>query len=675
MYTQKKTAISNAFAAAIIVVVLVVAAAGTYFFVAGSGTTSTITQTQTSVQTSVQTSTQTQTSVQTSTKTSVQTSTVATTATNIKPNPNILTVDTIGQPQNLDPAIDYETAGGNIIQNVYENLVFYHGYNSSGVVPWLASSYTMSANGTVYTFQLRQGIKFTDGTAFNSTAVKFSILREVLIDDPASPAWTVTQALLGAADYSSQYNCASNCYTPANVNAFLAKNPILTPDPYTVVIRLAHVYTPWAFVMAFSATAIISPSAVIAHWTAPTDPTIGFIKGITAGDYQDAANPWALTNMVGTGPYELSSWDQATQTLILVTNPHYWGGPYNMQPKFPTVVIKGIDDANTRVLDCQSGAVDICSIDASGSYRFNFMDKTAWLTNHKVVPTFAGVTVLGPYPTFNIDFFGFNQKIKDASGAIASFQPFQDRRIREAISMMFNRTAYIQNVLNGFGLVANQPIPPGMFGYDPSVPTPTPNPTAAEALLVAAGTHPLTAGNAYSPSSPQTIAITYNTGNIVRQTIATLMAAAINQFSSTTGLKATVQGLPWPQFLQQQQTHQTQFFLLGWAPDYVDPDDYVVAFFQTYFAPEIGWTNSTIQAQVAQQSSITDPVARLALLHTITAEVNQQAIFVWTDYGISIHFFRSWISEIPNSPTASNIGLGFNSALYGEMFAAIGLAS
>ena len=306
MITKKKPGITNTAAAAAIIIILVVATGAAYFYLTSTGGTTTTTTT-------------------TPTGGGSTTTTTTTTTTNAKPNPTILTEDTIGQPQNLDPAIDYETAGGSIIQNVYENLMFYQGYNSAQVVPWLASSMTVSPNGTVYTFALRHGIKFSDGTPFNSTAVKFSILREVLIDDPSSPAWTVTQSLWGAQNYSSQYNCASDCYTQANVNKFLAGNPILTPDPYTVVVRLEKAYAPWAFVMAFSATSVVDPSAIISHWTAPTNASIGYITGITAGDYQDAANPWAITKLTGTGPNLLWWWDLATHILILMANPNYWG--------------------------------------------------------------------------------------------------------------------------------------------------------------------------------------------------------------------------------------------------------------------------------------------------------------------------------------------------------------
>src|SRR5690349_6918252 len=55
-----------------------------------------------------------------------------------------------GEPETLDPALDYETAGGEIIQNVYETLVFYDGEATDKFVPQLAESWETSEDGTVY---------------------------------------------------------------------------------------------------------------------------------------------------------------------------------------------------------------------------------------------------------------------------------------------------------------------------------------------------------------------------------------------------------------------------------------------------------------------------------------------------------------------------------------------
>ena len=67
---------------------------------------------------------------------------------------------TFGDIDTLDPARVYDTASGEIVQNVYETLVFYDGAATDKFVPMLAESWTVSEDGTVWTFNIREGVKF-----------------------------------------------------------------------------------------------------------------------------------------------------------------------------------------------------------------------------------------------------------------------------------------------------------------------------------------------------------------------------------------------------------------------------------------------------------------------------------------------------------------------------------
>ena len=87
------------------------------------------------------------------------------------PNRNTLTVQSFGDADKLDPAVDYETFGGMIIENTYEGLIAYKGSSMTDFEPALATSWTVSPDGLVYTFKLRQNVKFHDGTDFDATDV------------------------------------------------------------------------------------------------------------------------------------------------------------------------------------------------------------------------------------------------------------------------------------------------------------------------------------------------------------------------------------------------------------------------------------------------------------------------------------------------------------------------
>ncbi|MGB9640356.1 MAG: ABC transporter substrate-binding protein, partial [Anaerolineales bacterium] len=68
-----------------------------------------------------------------------------------------------GEPETLDPALDYETSGGEIVANVYETLVWYNKNKAAEFIPQLAESYSVSEDGKTYTFVIRKGVKFHEG--------------------------------------------------------------------------------------------------------------------------------------------------------------------------------------------------------------------------------------------------------------------------------------------------------------------------------------------------------------------------------------------------------------------------------------------------------------------------------------------------------------------------------
>ena len=608
------------------------------------------------------------------------------------PNPDTITYETFGQPDTLDPATDYETSGGAIIQNVYEPLVFFNGAKADSVIPWLAQSYDLSADGMTYTFHLRTGIKFTDGTPVDANAAWFSLMRVLIMDDPDGPAWTMLQIIRGGQNYSKSYNNAGpsapdgygDKYTKVELDDFLNAKPVEVIDPQTLAVHLEAPYAGWLFVMAFSVGSVVSPTAFKQHWTAPTDGT-PYIEGITCGDYHNELNLWPASNMLGTGPYMLKSWDKATQTVILVRNENYWGGPLHRGiAPVPNVVIHGIDDANTRLLDFKTGTADIAAIPVTGGLIFQFIDKDKWFSQGKMIPLSPDVQAFPQcppsqpvqgkclFPQFILDYIGFNEKLNGPDRKPQAFQPFADVRIRKAFTLSFNRTAYIHEVVQDFAFPASQIIPPGMFGYDPSI-QPTPyDPDTAKKLLMDAGANPIKPENAFSPKNPQTIEFSYNLGNLVRETAATVLANTVNNFASDTGLYARVTGMAWPQFLAAQRAKQLAVYFIGWVVDYVDPDDFLVPFARSSgtLALRIGYNNPAVDKLVDQQAKISDATQRLAVIKQIQTMVNDDYAYAWRTFGTSWSLSRSWLHERANASIASSLQTN-NPALYGFYFSEI----
>src|SRR5574342_1046742 len=118
-------------------------------------------------------------------------------------DPTTLTYVRFGDVDTLDPALDYETAGGEIIQNTYDTLIFYNKDNPVAYVPQLATEVPsvenggISADGKTYTFKIRQGVKFHDGTDMTPEDVAFSFQRGRLQGGTASPQWLLVEPFFG----------------------------------------------------------------------------------------------------------------------------------------------------------------------------------------------------------------------------------------------------------------------------------------------------------------------------------------------------------------------------------------------------------------------------------------------------------------------------------------------
>jgi peptide/nickel transport system substrate-binding protein len=215
-------------------------------------------------------------------------------------------------PRGLDPARVDDLESGKVIVNIYEGLTKYAA-DSTKVEPCLAESWEISEDGLSYTFKLRQGVKFHDGSDFNADAVKFNIDRQ----------------LPPKADDNMPYASFT----------FGTVKDVQVVDPYTVKINLTQKNT------AFLANLAMGPAAPIVSPTA----------------LEASGNNSVMDNPVGTGPYKFVKWNKG-ENVVLVRNDEYWGE----KAKIKNVVFRIIADNSARVLALNNGEVDmIDGIDAT----------------------------------------------------------------------------------------------------------------------------------------------------------------------------------------------------------------------------------------------------------------------------------------------------------------------
>ncbi len=219
---------------------------------------------------------------------------------------DVLVVAQIAEPKSMDPHAVTAVNDFRILVNLNDGLVRFAD-GSLEVEPALAESWQVSADGTVYTFQLREGVTFHDGTAFDAEAVAFNFERMLDEDHPFHATGPFPLSFF-----------------------FSAVEEVEVVDPLTVRFHLSEPYAPFLSNLAYPTGLIVSPEAVRAH----------------GQDY--GRNP------AGTGPFVFRTW-QANRQVAVERNPDYWDGA----PPLAGVVFRPITDANARVAELLASNIDL----------------------------------------------------------------------------------------------------------------------------------------------------------------------------------------------------------------------------------------------------------------------------------------------------------------------------
>ncbi len=293
---------------------------------------------------------------------------------------------------------------------------------------------------------------------------------------------------------------------------------------------------------------------------------IGFV-GAAAREVVDAAGSDIRTRAVGTGPFRLREWKRGSR-IILDANPGYRqarfpasGDPARAAliksmhgktvPAVGVVEVNIIDEELTRLLQFEQGGIDYLALRGEIASRL--------LVNGKLKPEYAarGVTRhVHPEPYL----FSFNFNIADpVIGGMSN-----DRiALRRAIGLAFDLDTLVRVVYGGQALPANQIVPPGVAGHDPSLPTkPQYDPAAAKALLDRFGYAKKDAeGFRTGPDGkPLTITVTLRSGALARE-IQTLWKKNMDAI----GLRMDFHVTPFQDAIKEMQQGQFQIIFRGFG--------------------------------------------------------------------------------------------------------------
>ncbi|MBI4277181.1 MAG: ABC transporter substrate-binding protein, partial [Armatimonadetes bacterium] len=211
------------------------------------------------------------------------------------------------EPPNLDPQQYSGVHSMRVIRRMFEGLTRQK-EESTQVEPGLAQSWTISSDGLIYTFKLRPGTKFHDGSALDANAVKFSFDRVMDKEHPA-------------------YKWGKWSFVVGNVAMIKSVEAV---DPTTVRFTLKFPHAPFLVRLADVSTSIVSPKAV-------NEEKEGF-----------------ATKPVGTGQYTFDSWERGNR-IVLRRNERYWG----TKGRPDRLVYRFIIEARARVTELLTGNVDL----------------------------------------------------------------------------------------------------------------------------------------------------------------------------------------------------------------------------------------------------------------------------------------------------------------------------
>ncbi|HLS16270.1 MAG TPA: ABC transporter substrate-binding protein [Paenalcaligenes sp.] len=215
-----------------------------------------------------------------------------------------LVIAKTADPQTLDPAITMDNNDWSITYPTYQNLVRYQ-KGSTEVEGELAESWEASDDNLVWTFKLRSGQQFNDGSDVDAAAVKYTFDRLMRINQgPAEP--------------------------------FPEGLEVVVVDPLTVEFRLPRPFAPFLNTLANNGAGIINPAVE---------------------DAEGGADQYLSANTAGSGPFQLTKWDRG-QSLVLEKNPHYG----DTEPALERVVFRVVPESSARRLQLENGDLDIVNM-------------------------------------------------------------------------------------------------------------------------------------------------------------------------------------------------------------------------------------------------------------------------------------------------------------------------
>ncbi|MBA7577760.1 Oligopeptide-binding protein OppA [subsurface metagenome] len=304
------------------------------------------------------------------------------------------------EPPTLDPALAHDTTSLLVIGEIFLGLTNYDS-EIGEIIPELAESWSVSDDGLKWTFQIRKGVVWTDGTPITAHDVVYSMLRMLAPETAASPA-----NLLWVVKGAEPYNLGRGPVEDVGIKAV---------GDYTVEFTLEH---PVGFFSALASRVCVT---------------------VPQQSIEEYGDKWIEPeNIVTNGPYKVSEWKHEDY-LVLEKNPNYYNASHvNIDKIYCSIIV----EASTAMAEYEVGNLDC--------FRNIPLEDLDRIKDDPILSKELHVTARwGTY------FYGFNNEKP----------PFDNLLVRKAFASAVDRESLIEFVLKGGQGVAQTFVSPGIPGY------------------------------------------------------------------------------------------------------------------------------------------------------------------------------------------------------------------
>jgi ABC-type transport system substrate-binding protein len=514
-------------------------------------------------------------------------------------------------PKTLDPAVSYDASTHQILVNLYEPPLEYHYLERPyqlipGIVARVPEPEAREGGRSTYSFELRSDLLFQDDPCFEAlgTALPGAQTRALVASDLAfaitriadpevgSPVSEVFAKIAGFRDFATRLTErreASAEFRALRIDAqYRAAGGIeglRVRDPLGLEVVLAEPdlqFRYW-FAMPFSAPV---------PWEA-----VAYYDGREGRDF-------FKDHPVGAGPYRIVR-SNKQGFLALARNPN-WYGARHPEWKAPAATYPTSGEPG----DAESGLLD----PAYAGRPLPFLERIEYRLDKESIPRFnkflqgyydvSGVSkesfdrvivgnelspdmremgiTLEKSVDLGIFYLGFNMR----DGVVGSPAAERGRKLRQALSLAVDSSEFLRLFMNGRGVPAQSPLPPGLFGYEADYRNPyrQPDLTRARALLAEAGY-----AEGRDPATGKALRITLDVPDT--STAARLQFSFYLQAWQKLGIDAVLEATHYNRFQDKVRDGAYQVFYWGWHADFPDPENFLFMLYSPISAVDSGGVN------------------------------------------------------------------------------------